>query len=46
MSLHRTAYLVALVEGDRAASARHLEWGLKAPDPVAGARLGAAHRRR
>jgi tetratricopeptide (TPR) repeat protein/predicted Ser/Thr protein kinase len=34
MSLHRTAYLVSLVEADRAASARHLEWAMNAPDPV------------
>jgi tetratricopeptide (TPR) repeat protein len=56
LSLHRTAYLVALVEGDPAASARHLEWGLKAGDPVAAldweprtfaltGRVAAAHQR-
>jgi tetratricopeptide (TPR) repeat protein/predicted Ser/Thr protein kinase len=35
LSLRRTAYLAALVEGDRSGSARHLEWALNAPDHVA-----------
>jgi tetratricopeptide (TPR) repeat protein len=35
LSLHRMAYLVALVEGDRAAAARHLERGLKEKEQVA-----------
>jgi tetratricopeptide (TPR) repeat protein len=35
LSLRRTAYLVAVVEGDRGGSARHLEWAMNASDPVA-----------
>ena len=56
LSLHRTAYLVALVEGDQAASARHLERALKEREPVAAldweprtlaltGRVAAAHQR-
>jgi eukaryotic-like serine/threonine-protein kinase len=35
LSLRRIGYLIALAEGDDAARAKHLEWALNAPDPVA-----------